>query len=228
MASVWAYSRAAISGNRSSSRRTVSLRPGRVSRVSSAGCSGRRGPHRSGHRRSSRNLPARVHVRDSLMRFPMTSTSTSASHWRSAIRNAAYSGRGSRIQRYIVAGPMPANRAAGSRKLPARMAMKYRPTTSGFSLDGRPGRRRLDPPAPSPGGAHSGSRRAYSAQRYMSAARRRGGRWGRLWAERGFPRGWAWLLTEESCAIVGPQAGCVQNGRQLPSRAKDQSEYCHR
>jgi hypothetical protein len=60
--------------------------------------------------------------------------------------------------------------------------------------------RRLDPPAPAPLDAHSGSRRAISPQRYMSAASLRGGRTGRLRAARGLVGGWAWLLTRESCA----------------------------
>jgi len=42
----------------------------------------------------------------------------------------------------------------------------------------------LDPPAPSPVGAHSGSQRAIPAQRDMSAASLRGGRVGRLLAGR--------------------------------------------
>src|SRR5665811_198248 len=85
------------------------------------------------------------------------------------------------------------------------MAVRKRPTTSGFSFLGRPGGRRPDPP---PACAHKGSRRAISAQRYKSAASLREGRLGRRRATRGLVGGWAWLLTPESCAVclIGPMA----------------------
>jgi hypothetical protein len=65
----------------------------------------------------------------------------------------------------------------GARRLTRREKASATPRTPSGSPRST---RRLDPLAPSPGGAHSGSRRTYSAQRYMSAARRRGGRLGRL------------------------------------------------
>jgi hypothetical protein len=64
----------------------------------SAGASGgrRRGfAHRSGHRRSSKNLAARVLVFDNLTRLPITITSHSASAKSTAARKATYAGRGS-------------------------------------------------------------------------------------------------------------------------------------
>jgi len=51
--------------------------------------------------------------------------------------------------------------------------------------------------------AHSGSRRAISAQRSVSAASLRGGRTGRLRAARGLVGGSAWLLTMKACASTG-------------------------
>jgi hypothetical protein len=98
------------------------------------------------------------------------------------------------------AGPMPANRAAVSRYLPIRMTMRKRPTTSGFSFAGRPGRRGADAP---PVVAHSGSRRAISAQRYTSAASLRGGRRGRLRSAPGLVGGWGCLVHARGMRLDG-------------------------
>jgi hypothetical protein len=91
-------------------------------------------------------------------------------------------------------------RVARVRDDPKVPSGKYR-SQAGFSLGGRPGPRRLDPPGPWPAGAHSGSRRASSDHSYKSAASQRGGRLGRRRGERGLVGGWAWLLTDESCAM---------------------------
>jgi hypothetical protein len=44
----------------------------------------------------------------------------------------------------------------------------------------------------------------------------------------GWSGGRAWSLTHGSCASTRRLAGCIQNGRQLPDRAADEWEYCHR